>query len=112
MKIVLRDTKLFDEKEIQNFIDSVNWDSEEPPNVEQLENAIITSSDTYSAWDDDTGEVLGILLVLSNTMHAHVALLKVSSVCAEKDVDKKLLRAFKRRYKGHEKTYCKNITPK
>ena len=108
-KIVIRNTKLFDEKEVQDFIDSANWDGEEPLSAEQLVNAIITSSEAYSTWNDDTGELLGTLLVLSNTMHAHVALLKVSSAYAGKDVNKKLLNKFKRRYKGHVKTYCKNI---
>ena len=98
MNITYKDTKTFEQKELQDLFLSVEWSSGHYP--EKLVVAIKNSASVFTAWHD--GKLVGLINALDDgIMTAYIHYLLVNPDYQGKGIGKELVRLISEKYKDY-----------
>lgn len=102
MKIIYKDEKNIDEKNLENIFKSLDWLSTKDTKL--LKRALSLSTDVFTAWDEN--KLVGIVQVIADggiTVHVHY--LVVLSEYRNNGIGTKLMNMVIEKYKDYVRLY-------
>jgi len=99
MSIEYKNTRKFQQEELQDLFLSVEWESGRYP--EKLVLAMEHSDSVFSAWDEN-GKLIGLINALDDgAMTAYIHFLLVDPAYQGQGIGKELIRMMKEKYKDY-----------